>query len=106
MTPLEWSKSSTERMTWDEALAWCKALRERNLNDWRGPTIQELVTLVNYDRCNPACDLEDTASNGYWSASTYATNPTYAWLVNFYSGIVDGSAKTVSYYVRAVRGGV
>jgi len=34
-------------------------------NDWRLPTLKELLTLVDYERCNPACKLADAKSYFY-----------------------------------------
>jgi len=50
--------------------------------DWRLPTIQELFTLVDYSRCNPAIDttiFPNTEASSYWSSTAYAHNPNYAW---------------------------
>jgi hypothetical protein len=49
-----------------------------------------------------------TASSGYWSASSFATNPNGAWLALFLNGRVfslNASNKTLRSSVRAVRAG-
>jgi len=47
-----------------------------------------------------------TASSVYWSASSSATNPNFAWVASFSNGIVDGiSIKALDWFVRAVRAG-
>jgi hypothetical protein len=48
-----------------------------------------------------------TASNGYWSASTFATNPGFAWGADFDSGTVNGNSsfRAPGSFVRAVRAG-
>jgi hypothetical protein len=48
-----------------------------------------------------------TASSGYWSASSFATNPNFAWDAVFGNGIVNGDHKTfvAVFFVRAVRAG-
>ncbi len=91
-------------------------------NGWRLPTLAELQTIVldfpctgefRGARCqcgsNPcvAFDASNTQSSLYWSATSYVPDPNRAWGVSFISGIVDDSNyKTLSYYVRAVRGGL
>ena len=47
-----------------------------------------------------------TQSNNYWSATTNAGNPNYAWSVNFNVGLVGGDFKTFGRDVRAVRSGL
>lgn len=70
---------------------------------WRLPTIQELLTLVNYNKANPASDLKDTKNSRYWSSTTYASDTSTAWVVFFYNGYDYWYYKTDSYYVRCVR---
>ena len=44
------------------------------------------------------------ASN-YWSSSSFAGNPFYAWYVYFGNGFVSKLGKGADSYARAVRGG-
>ena len=46
-----------------------------------------------------------TVAGSYWSATTDATDPNSAWLVNFADGLVGNSDKGFNHYVRAVRAG-
>ena len=79
--------------------------KEQVFNYWRLPTIKELKTLVNYDKSNPACDLEDTVSYGYWSISPDVANPSNAWGVDFSYGGDYTDYKNNSALVRCVRDG-
>jgi hypothetical protein len=74
-------------------------------SDWRLPTLKELLTIVDYSRSEPASTLEDTISDYYWSSTSYAPDTVYAWLVDFYYGVVRDYAKTTSFYVRCIRDG-
>ncbi|HYD49175.1 MAG TPA: DUF1566 domain-containing protein [Terriglobales bacterium] len=110
------------------AWEWLNALNAAGYggyNDWRLPTVSELQGLIDYAdtmppvvdvalhgaSCGAACsDVTSAAcactqSDVYWSASTFAPNPNYAWGVGFNVGHLIASLKTTSDYVRAVRGG-
>jgi len=88
--------------------------------DWRLPNRFELETLINLQNatpvvspafntaCVPGCTVltcSCTVSSFYWSSSSFARNPGFAWVVDFNDGYVDFVGKTSGYYVRAVRAG-
>jgi len=74
-------------------------------SDWRLPTIDELLTIVDYTRYGSASKIEDTVSYNYWSSSTSASYANSAWYVNFYSGSTFNNDKYYSLFVRCVRDG-
>ena len=43
-------------------------------------------------------------SAGYWSASSYAVDPVFAWAVAFANGGVDTHGKDLPFFVWCVRG--
>lgn len=102
---LEWYPTSANTMTFAEAEAYIARLQNHKggFSKWRLPSIRELISLVDYTSYNPASYLSDMKSGGYWSATTYAPNPQYAWVVNFDVGLQYANHRTLSYYVRAVR---
>jgi len=96
---LEWGKTADKQMNWQEAIDYYEKLGD----GWRLPTIQELVGYINYNKYNPASDMDFKTDDYYWSSTTNAYGTDYAWGVHFRLGSVDDSCKTDSYYVRPVR---
>ncbi len=78
-------------------------------DDWRIPTIKELLTLADMGRFDPAIDplfvISSSPSPTYWSASSDLSTRSYALTVIFYQGHVVKSSKTGGNYARGVRGG-
>jgi hypothetical protein len=105
---LMWQKETLPggRMTYDEAVKACKALRVAGHKDWRLPTVEELFALADRSRYSPAINTDafpDTKSDWYWSGTPTAWDPSCAWFVNFHGGIASYNPRSVSAFVRAVR---
>jgi hypothetical protein len=119
LTGLIWNKNplpDDTKKNWQGALDYVKTLNSSNYlghNDWRLPNINELESLLNHEEANYATWLNGQGFSGfnssnssyYWSSTTYANNPYYAWYVYFNYGYVYDSNKNFNYYVRCVRGG-
>jgi len=109
LTGLTWTRRNVggKRMTWSDAKAACTAAREGGFDDWRLPTIQELLTLVDYSRTQPAIDPAfECESNWYWSATPYSASPAgCAWSVGFGYGDSFCNDQDGESCVRAVRSG-
>ena len=76
--------------------------KKSSVGKFRLPTIQELLSLVDYTKHNPASNV-DITSYYYWSSTTSASFTSFAWGVNFSSGGSDDYYKYSSLYVRCVR---
>jgi hypothetical protein len=89
--------------------------------DWRLPNVKELQSIVNYEETFPAVSLafnnncqgsnglteSCTAASDYWSSSSVAGEPSFAWDIGFGSGLLFKGCKNLcSHRVRAVRGGL
>ena len=73
--------------------------------DWRLPTIQELLTVVDYTRHDPTAntDLHRVKSAWYWTATKAAWSAGVRWLVNFNGGYSNINDEYGRARVRAVR---
>ena len=105
-TGLTWQrKVPPGKYTHAEALAYAASLKLGG-GGWRLPTVQELVSLVDYTRRTPSIDVKafpDTPSEWFWSATPPAGGSSSAWLVHFSVGYVLDSGVTNTYRVRCVR---
>lgn len=85
---------------------YCADLQLANQSDWRLPSMQELQTVVDESRANPAIDpvvFPATPGEGFWSATRWAGTPQLAWRVDFERGSAAYDTATISYRVRCVR---
>lgn len=116
-TNLEWQDDAVGvRLGWQDAIDTCEELVLGGYDDWRLPNIQELKSIVDRSKANPA--IKDgflyTESQIYWTSTTYMKEvpPSgdlykYAWNVYFTSGYIGHDTKRYrSYFVRCVRGGL
>ena len=108
-TGLVWQKATAPgTYTWEQALTYCENLTLGGHSDWRLPNRNELQSIVDYNRYNPAIDttfFPGTVASSYWSSTTFAGSTGDAWYVFFNFGYVGSYYKAGNCYVRAVRGG-
>lgn len=108
-TGLVWEKSpDTTMRTWAEAITYAYNKTVGGRKGWRLPTIEELASLVDTTKSNPALPSGHpftNAQSSYWSSTTDVDNTSVAWLVNFYDGNVYYYGKSLNLYVWCVRGG-
>jgi len=100
--------NGTSTMIWQDALSYCENLSWGNQTDWRLPNIKELVSIVDDRRWDPAIDVDafpGTASDSFWSSSSYAGVIGNKYQVNFYDGWTTPNYYGTSYHVRCVRSG-
>lgn len=107
-TGLEWSRENVPggQMKWAAAGEACTKLTLGGHSDWRLPTIRELLTIVDYERHEPAIDTDafKCESSYYWTSTPAHSSPgVYAWFVYFSHGYADWSFQDSGGYVRAVR---
>ncbi|WP_297927272.1 DUF1566 domain-containing protein, partial [uncultured Agitococcus sp.] len=89
--------------------AFAQAVNAQGLcghNNWRLPSKEELRSIVNYGKFNPAIDsayFPNTQSDWYWSSSPVAYYSGSAWIVFFNGGSGSYNVKYAFHYVRLVR---
>lgn len=120
LTGLIWLKNADcfSTRTWAQALTDANSLGNGSCDlndgssagDWRLPNRKELRSLINYSQENTASWLNtqgfsNVRADFYWSSSTDASNPTYAWRVFMFDDSVDVFSKANTYYVWPVRTG-
>jgi len=103
---LMWMKEgSQERLTYAQAEDFVSELNKEQYPDWRLPTREELLTLVDDTKYNPAINpIFKCEPAGYWTSTPYADNPSNdAWIVDFNDGNVNYDGRYFEYCVRPVR---
>jgi hypothetical protein len=107
-TGLIWTRDhvSSKWLNWKDAREACANCAFGGFDDWRLPTIRELLTLGDYERYNPAIDPIFTCeSSWYWTSTPFASSPgVYAWVVSFDGGLAYWLGHDADGFVRAVRG--
>ena len=109
-TGLTWSAEPLldgKNMNHADAMQACADLKLCGHTDWRAPTIEELLSIVDYTRCDPAVDSEYFLGPYGWTwSSTPAKAPAgYAWGVYLYDGYSYRGNTGNHGHVRAVRAG-
>ena len=108
VSSLQWQDNATpSSKTWQDAIDYCERLSLDEHSDWRLPNINELLSMVDNTKYNPAIRdiFVNFTSDYYWSSTTNAGGTSYAWRVHFSSGFSRYGTKTNEYYVRCVRAG-
>jgi len=106
ITKLQWQDNIiSETMRWKNAIDYCETLILSGKNDWRLPNFNELVSLVDDTKINPAIDtvFQNTANTHYWSSTTHPNYFSSAWSIWFGDGEQYGNSKRNFYHARCVR---
>lgn len=91
---------------WQEALSYCYGLPHSNHRQWRLPTRNELLALVDSSRRVPAVApalVTSTFPNVYWSSTTFVDLPSQAYYVSMFSGYSYPNYKFIQGFVRCIQ---
>jgi len=94
-TGLKWEEVNYAEMPWEEAI-------KANYG-WRLPTLEELLSIVDYTLYDPATELSDMLPECYWSSTTYARGRGYSWVVYFYNGLGSYDFKSGDHCARYIK---
>ncbi len=102
-TELMWKQNPEEDIyTFEEALRLKSNFAGHE--NWRLPAIHELFSLVDVSKTDPAINsIFKCDTSLFWSASAFAQEPDYAWVVYFYGGAAYSVGKSSLCSVRLVR---
>jgi hypothetical protein len=113
VTGLTWQRNlpmtyagCTSTCTWEKAKAYCDTLVLEGAEDWRLPTMIELVSILDDNAVMPSINaaiFPNTPSDNFWSASPNTGDSTQAWGVGFDAFQVLARPKNDSLHVRCVR---
>ncbi len=89
---------------WEDAAAYCDVLVLNGLSNWRLPSFEELHSIVDYTRFDPAINpvFAYVHHNTYWTSKDFSATKSRAWTINFKSGKTYYSYKTTNHSVRCV----
>jgi hypothetical protein len=106
-TGLIWSAGIIGEADWEGAKKLASGCRLMGKDDWRLPTVQELLGLIDYERYEPAVDPGFfKGPYGYTWSSTVAKSPSgCAWDVDLSGGGSSRGYRSGRIHVRAVRAG-
>lgn len=91
----------------EKYVADINAMQLCGTNDWRVPTKEELLSLVNYQTQSPVIDVDyfpNTHANNFWTYTPVLGVASEAFHINFRFGTVGVLAKSNASYVRLVHG--
>jgi hypothetical protein len=107
VTGLMWQKAGLDYLlTYAEAQAYIRQLNAQQFaghNDWRLPTIPELMSLLEPEKQSNGLYLNPIFDSQQWCWSADKSSSGSAWRVYFDSGGVSWIGLSTEYYVRAVR---
>jgi formylglycine-generating enzyme required for sulfatase activity len=99
----EWEvEAPITSMSWNDAFDYVQSLGD----NWRLPSVQELIMLVDYDTLNNVTVDNLPFKNKdlpYWTMNSFNPNKQFAWYIHFGYGYVGYADKSCHNYIRCCR---
>ena len=98
--------ATEDKVTHNEATKYCASLKLGEVSGWRVPTLNELLTIVDYTRYEPAALKEFShieIGTMYWTSTPYLISKNQFWGIEFKDGATDSASKNYNRYVRCVK---
>ncbi len=98
-------ESKESSLDWYEAVDYCNDLVLGGHSGWRLPTFDELLSIADYTRAEPAINpvFEYTGEDSYWSGTPFSATPSRAWTIDFRTGKTYYNYKRTNHTVRCVK---
>lgn len=114
LTGLSWPLNANPAefpLDWQAAVDFVAGMNSRRaygFNDWRLPARRELRSLISFQATRPPLPashpFDNVFQNWYWTSTTAAVDPGYAWYVHMGGGRMFYGAKAQYFMVWPVRG--
>ena len=88
-----------------QAETYCNNIEHAGFNDWRLPSKDELLTLVDMRYQSPASGFPCMTPSTHWSADIYEGDNQLGWYISFGTGVAayDGGSRGTSRLFKCVR---
>jgi hypothetical protein len=96
--------SAKKKLSFYEGEEYCKNLIIENYSNWRLPTKEELESIMDKTKFNPAIKdnfVNTGTKDWYWTSSEILNK---AYIVLFYRGYTNIDDKSNKHFIRCVRG--
>ena len=108
VTELVWQQMAptSNNFTQASAASYCKGLAVGGYQDWRLPSMIELISLVDFGRASPCIDTDyfpGASAAAFWSSTPAANSTLFGWGVTFLYGEVGTNSVNFPVSVRCVR---
>ena len=113
VTGLMWQQGDSGELTIENGITYCDNLVLGGFSDWRLPTKEESMSILNFDRNNPALNttyFPNTNAEYWWTSTVSFNNANNIWITNSGGGTGPKlKTETISaggikkFHARAVR---